>query len=86
MSDQLYMFYQEWVETEEYHNQSAVENNLKNKCLAKVEKEVGNEEIFARIEDDIVGLAANAEQSGFERGFKAAAIFMTEILKGDIKA
>lgn len=62
MSDQLYMFYQQWVETEEYRSQSAVENSLKKKCLAKVEKEVGNEEIFSNIEDDIVGLAVGADR------------------------
>lgn len=83
MSESMYMFYEKWVETEEYRQQSAIENDVCRDFEKKVEKVMGKE-LFENVEDDIIGLAEKAEQSGFSNGFRFGVLFMNEMLKGGV--
>lgn len=81
MSESMWLFYEKWTETDEYRQQSAVENASKINCKNKSIKSI-SEEQYEDIEDNILSLANEAEQSGFSNGFRFGVLFMNEILKG----
>jgi len=81
VSENMWLFYQKWTESEEYHEQSAMENSIKDEFEKAVRKAVGQQK-YDDNEDDIFGFANEAEQSGFSNGFRLGVLFMGEMVKG----
>lgn len=79
-NDILQTVYDLWVGSEEYKN-SALESEQYNICKNKVLEVVG-ESVYHKISDEIVGLACEAEITGFDSGFRYGIMFMTGMLKG----
>lgn len=84
MNDQIFMFYEKFVKTDEY-KQSPVERKYDEE-YNKSASSVLTREQYAEIEEDIFRLAEEAEEFGFSNGFRMGVLFMSGILKDDATA
>ena len=77
----LQTVYDLWVNSEDYCKNSALENENYEKAKGIVKGIIG-EDTYKKISDEVLGLAYNAEVSGFDNGFRYGVMFMSGMLKG----
>lgn len=73
-------FYDVWVNSEDYQRESALENEIYEKHAGEIKKIIG-EKTYCKVGDDVIGLACEAEITGFESGLRYGITFMSGMLK-----
>lgn len=70
-----------WVESEEYSDQSSLENSIYNIYREEIKTVVGKN-VHYRIEDAAMNLVCTAERAGFENGLRYGVMFVINMLIG----
>lgn len=78
------LLYEAWTETKGYWKESAVENKSYKDYRASIEAILG-EDAYKKSSDEIVSFACEAEEAGFQQGFRYGVMFMSGILKGQVE-
>lgn len=73
--------FNEWLDSQGYITESYLENGGLVKHEDIIKGAIGSKEYYD-ISDQIVDLACNAEEAGFQNGFRYGVAFMHDILKG----
>lgn len=84
-NDVLQTVYDSWVNSENYRNDSSLENENYKKAK-EIMKGIVGETTYNKISDEVLGLACDAEIAGFDNGFRYGIMFMNGMLKGGATA
>ena len=83
ISESAYMLYQKWCDTEEYSEQSCIENSSY-ECHTREIKDIVGADNFRALEEFLCDLCSEVEQAGFEAGIRNGILFYQEIMKGGV--
>jgi len=73
--------YEDWQDSNEYWNQSALENKIYDNNKREIVSIIGGEK-YDEIYEFVVNLATEAENAAFNEGIRRGILFMADIMKG----
>ena len=81
--EMVIMFYTKWCESEDYKEQSSLENDVYDRYIRKIKAVIGEDEYY-NVSDYVTSLACESEYAGFEAGLKYGILFVQGMQKGGV--
>lgn len=82
MSEQMMrIVYNDWTDSDQYQNQSALENETYDNNKRKIVSVIGCKK-YDEIYGPLIDLGTEAEVAAFSEGFRRGILFMSDMMKG----
>lgn len=82
INDSCYTVYRKWCDSEEYSEQSCINNSIYDEHRDRMVKVI-SEKGFHEIEDDVIDLCSEVEQAAFVAGIRHGIQFYRELVEGE---